>query len=200
MNNLKKKSLISILILFTLIVAADQITKLIIINSFGVGEGTPVISGVFEILHIHNSGSAWGMLSGKTLFLTLFSVILIGALIYVLIHIIGNRYYRILTILITCILGGAVGNMIDRIRLGYVTDFLYFKLIDFPVFNVADIFVTVPVILLIIFMIFKYHGDDFDVLLGDKIRNEDGTYTEKEKKKKKKKGDNPETEETGDEK
>ena len=199
MNNLKKKSLISISILFALIVAVDQITKLIIINNYREGEGTPVISDVFEILHIHNSGSAWGMLSGKTLFLTLFSVILIGALVYVLIHIIGDRYYRILTILITCILGGAVGNMIDRIRLGYVTDFLYFKLIDFPVFNVADIFVTVPVILLIIFMIFKYHGDDFDVLLGDKIRNEDGTYTEKEKKKKKK-GDNPETEETGDEK
>ena len=186
MNESKKRSIIILSVIFVLIVAFDQITKLIIINNYEVGEGTPVISGVFEILHIHNTGSAWGMLSGKTWFLTIFSFVLIAALVYVLYHIIGERYYRLLSVLIICILGGAIGNMIDRIRLGYVTDFLYFKLIDFPVFNVADIFVTVPVILLILVMIFKYHGDDLDVLLGDKIRNADGTYTEKKKKKKKK--------------
>ncbi|MBR6171724.1 MAG: signal peptidase II [Eubacterium sp.] len=184
MTTEKKKSILWMLIGCILIIAADQLTKQLIIHHYAEGEGTPLIEGVFELHHIHNSGSAFGMLSGKTFFLTLFSLLLIGAIIYVLIHILGDPRYRILRIIFTCILGGALGNMIDRIRLGYVTDFLYFKLIDFPVFNVADIFVTLPVILLIILLIFKFRGDDLDVLLGDKIHNPDGTYTEKEKGKK----------------
>lgn len=69
--------------------------------------------------------------------------------------------------------------MIDRIRLGYVIDFLYIKLIDFPIFNVADIFVTFSMAILLILVIFKYNTDDFDVMLGDKLLAEDGTYIPK---------------------
>ena len=63
------------------------------------------------------------------------------------------------------IAGGAIGNSIDRMRLGYVIDFFYFKLIDFPVFNVADIFVTVSVVLLIFFILFFYKEEDLDKIL-----------------------------------
>ena len=81
------------------------------------------------------------------------------------------------------IVGGAIGNLIDRVRLGHVTDFLYAKVINFPIFNVADIFVTLPVILLVILMIFYYTGDDFDVVIGEKVLLEDGTYKDKKEKK-----------------
>lgn len=185
MQESKKKAYLFLCIAAVLIIAFDQITKLLIVNTYAVGEGTPLISGVFELLHIHNSGSAWGMLSGKTWLLTIISIVLSAALIYVYHNIAAGKYYFWLRLCIAFIFGGAIGNMIDRIRLGYVVDFLYFKLIDFPVFNVADIFVTVPVILLILLVIFRYHGEDFDVILGDKIRLEDGTYQEKKGKAKK---------------
>ncbi len=183
MQGEKKKSIILCCVLVILIIALDQGTKQLIIHNYALGEGTPVIKDVFEILHINNTGSAWGMLSGKTWLLTVFSVVMVGLLLYVLKNVLTDRHYLPIRIIISCVLGGAIGNMIDRIRLGYVTDFLYIKLINFPVFNVADIFVTIPVILLIIFMIFKYRSDDFDVILGDKIRQDDGSYIEKKKRK-----------------
>lgn len=162
-----------------LIVLFDQLTKIIVVNNLALGESKPVIEGVFEFQYLENTGMAWGMLSNQTWLLAIFSIVLMAGLIYVYHNIIGSRYYLPLRILIGCIIGGAIGNLIDRIRLGYVVDFLYFKLINFPIFNVADIFVTVSVILILILLIFKYKWKDLDVLLGDKIRLEDGSYVEK---------------------
>ena len=166
------------------IILIDQITKLIIVNNLELNESIPWIKDVFEIRYIQNTGMAWGMFSNRTWLLALISVILMAGLIYVYRNLMGSRYYAPLRILVISIIGGAAGNLIDRIRLNYVVDFLYFKLIDFPVFNVADIFVTVSVILLVILMIFKYKGRDLDVMLGDKLRLEDGTYIEKKSQKK----------------
>lgn len=66
------------------------------------------------------------------------------------------------------IISGGIGNMIDRVKLGYVIDFLSFDLIDFPVFNVADIYVTVFTILLFVLILFKYSDEEFDIMLGSK--------------------------------
>ena len=85
-----------------------------------------------------------------------------------------DKKYLPISIACVFILGGALGNLIDRVRLGYVVDFLYFKLIDFPVFNVADIYVTVSVIVLILLMIFKYRSnEDIEFILGDKKKKEE---------------------------
>lgn len=189
MNEHRKNAILNLGILIVFIILFDQVTKQVVIHNIGLNESKPLIKDVFELYHINNSGSAWGMMSGKTIFLTALSIILSGAVVYVLIHLLNDPYYRALRFCLGCILGGAVGNLIDRIRLGYVTDFLYFKLINFPVFNVADIFVTVPIILMVLLLIFKYKGDDLDVALGDKIRLADGTYQSKKKKKDKTKGE-----------
>ena len=184
-DNHKKYALINVIVTIIFVILFDQVTKLIVIRNLGLGESKPIIKDVFEFHHIHNTGSAWGLFSGKTWALAVVSVILSAALCYVIVNLLHSPYYRFLRFLFACILGGAIGNMIDRFRLGYVTDFLYFKLINFPVFNVADIFVTVPIILLVILFIFKYRGNDFDVLLGEKLRMPDGTYVEKKELKKK---------------
>ena len=175
----RKNALINILVVVLFVILSDQITKLIIVRNMGLNDSKPLIQDVFELHYIQNTGSAWGMFSGKTLILTIVSLLLMGGLVYVLWNLSSDRYYRLLRLFISMIMGGAIGNMIDRIRLGYVVDFLYFKLINFPVFNVADIFVTVPIILVIIFVIVRYHGDDFDVMLGDKVRLGDKLYMEK---------------------
>ena len=186
-ENHKKYALINVIVTVLFVILFDQVTKLIVIRNLPLGDSKPIIKDVFEFHHIHNTGSAWGMFSGKTWALAIVSVILSAALCYVIYNLLHSPYYRFMRFLFACILGGAIGNMIDRFRLGYVTDFLYFKLINFPVFNVADIFVTVPIILLVLLFIFKYRGNDFDVLLGEKLRMPDGTYVEKKELKKKQK-------------
>jgi signal peptidase II len=179
----RKKNIILAVVFFAVIIFFDQFTKLLIVDHMELGESKPVIENIFEIRYIQNTGMAWGLMSGKTWLLAIFSGIMLLALIYVYHNVAEGRYYRPVRILLICIVGGAYGNLLDRIRLGYVVDFLYFKMIDFPVFNVADIFVTLSVIILIFLMIFKYKGNDLDVLLGDKIRLADGTYIEKKEKK-----------------
>ena len=76
-----------------------------------------------------------------------------------------ERKYLPLRACAVLIAAGAVGNFIDRIRLGYVVDFLYFKLIDFPIFNVADIYVTVSTALFIVLLCFYYKEEDIDRIL-----------------------------------
>ena len=87
-------------------------------------------------------------------------VLILGIMIYI--RCLALNQYKDLRILLVLILSGAVGNFIDRVRFQYVIDFFYFKLIDFPVFNVADCYVTVVFILLLILILFKYKEDDFE--------------------------------------
>ena len=79
-----------------------------------------------------------------------------------------NRRYLPLRICAVLLCAGAVGNMIDRIFRGYVVDFFYFKLIDFPVFNVADIYVTTAAVILIVLIVFLYKEEDFDRIFPKK--------------------------------
>lgn len=114
--------------------------------------------------YLRNSGAAWGMLSGKINLFLVFTVIVMLIVTYVIINLPATRKYIPLLITCTLLVSGAVGNFIDRVRFGYVRDFIYFKLINFPVFNVADCYVTVSVALLIILILFVYKEDDFGFL------------------------------------
>ena len=163
---MKKKNAIIGLIISIIIMAIDQVIKHIITSNMILDSEIKVLGDIFTIHYIRNTGSAWGMLSGHTIILVLVSIFAMMVIGYVFMNI-----YQ------------SLGNFIDRIRLHYVVDYLYFKLINFPVFNFADIFVTVPVIIMILLVIFKYKGDDFDVIMGDKILTDDGEYIEKRNRK-----------------
>ena len=129
----RKISLINISLVVIFVVLFDQITKMLVVRNMGLNDSKPLIEDVFELHYIQNTGSAWGMFSGKTIILTIVSLVLMGGIVYVLWNLSNDAYYRSLRLFISMIMGGAIGNMIDRIRLGYVVDFLYFKLINFPV-------------------------------------------------------------------
>jgi signal peptidase II len=165
---MKDKKIISGLIISIISMIIDQAIKLLVIKNFELHEEKKVFGDIFTLYYIRNTGSAWGMLA----------IFIIG---YVYCNI-PNKKYTILRVCLALILGGALGNLIDRIRLNYVVDYLYFKLIDFPVFNFADICVTVPVALVVLLCIFKYKGDDFDVIMGEKRLDENGEYIEKRRK------------------
>ncbi len=128
----------------------DIISKLIVNNLMDVNESVLVIKNFFNITYVRNDGVAWSMLSGKTGLIILVSLLIIGFLGW---YIYRNKpKNKFEMIAYSFILGGSIGNLVDRIVYGYVIDFFDFNIFgyDYPIFNFADIFIVCGVILLII--------------------------------------------------
>jgi signal peptidase II len=130
----------------------DQITKSVIGNIIKVGTTKQVIKNFFYLTTVHNDGAAWGLFSNKTIFILLGTIVSFF-IIYKFIY--GFKKNTRNNIAFGLVLGGLSGNLIDRLLLGYVRDFLDFIIFkyDFPVFNIADIAIVIGVILLIIAII-----------------------------------------------
>ncbi|ERM90975.1 peptidase A8 [Caldanaerobacter subterraneus subsp. yonseiensis KB-1] len=133
------------------VVFLDQFTKYLAVKYLMPVGSYPVIKHFFHLTYVENRGAAFGMLQNKTLFFIVITVVVGIVLIYSMIKLPENSLYNYT---LAMILGGAIGNLIDRVRLGYVVDFIDFKF--FPaVFNVADSFIVVGAIILGYLMIFK---------------------------------------------
>ena len=152
-----------LLILF--LVLLDQGTKYLAILYLKGTSGIPLIDQVLTLRYLENRGMAFGLLQNKILFLVLICMFFFVAIIYLFIKTPATVYYRPLLYTAAVVFSGAMGNFIDRVFRRYVVDFIYFSLIDFPVFNVADIYVVCSGVLLIILVCFKYKNDeDYDFL------------------------------------
>jgi signal peptidase II len=92
------------------------------------------------------------------------AIVILGVIAYVLVKTPDDKKYTILHILLSLIAAGAIGNMIDRIRYDYVVDFIYFVFINFPIFNVADIYVSISTFVLIFILLFYYKEDDLNFI------------------------------------
>lgn len=139
-----------IIILSLIFFFIDSLSKHLIINKIPLGISNKVINNFFYITHINNEGAAFSILNGKTIFLIVISIIVI---IILLNYIRKNNIKDSLSIIsISLVIGGSLGNLFDRITKGYVVDFLDFHIFgyNFPVFNIADTFITVGVFLLFI--------------------------------------------------
>ncbi len=137
-----------------LLTALDQATKLWSVKALrSVGE-IPVIEGVFNLRYVENTGAAFSILQGKTFLLTVIPIVACVFMIYILLA--KKISLKLGNWGITLILSGALGNLIDRVFRGAVVDMFDFELINFPVFNVADICVTVGAVLFFIYAIFFY--------------------------------------------
>ena len=145
----------------------DQYTKLLAASHLKGKEAVSLIPGILELKYLYpeNRGIAFGMFQGSTAFFAAVSMILFVLIVWVFVRIPKKQYYVPLMAVCVLMLSGALGNMIDRVFRGYVIDFIYISLIDFPVFNMADIYVVCGGILLVILVFFKYkNDDDFDFL------------------------------------
>lgn len=107
-----------------------------------------------------NRGAAFGMMQGKQFFFFLIALVVLAAVVYLLWKMPVTERYMPMAVCLMMVSAGAVGNMIDRIGQGYVVDFLYFKLINFPIFNVADCYVTISAFLLILLVFFYYREEE----------------------------------------
>jgi len=148
------------LIYLILLVIIDQASKYWARTFLRKNGPLSIIPGVFKLQYHENTGAVWGIMTGKTDFLSIITIILIVLLLIVYFKIPKERKYLPIQIIWVFILAGAVGNFIDRISFKYVVDFIYFELIDFPIFNIADSYLTVSCILLLILGIFYYKDND----------------------------------------
>jgi len=146
-----------------ILVLADQISKYLV-RLYIKGNPLVIIKDVFCFYYHENRGSVWGIMQGKIDFLLLVSVVLFAFLIFVYIKMPKEKQYYPLFWILVFLFAGAVGNTIDRLFLGFVTDFIYFELINFPIFNIADCYITVCAFLTILLMFTKYKEEDFSFL------------------------------------
>ena len=151
----------------------DQITKWLAVIFLEGNPSVPFIDWLLRFSYVEYTGAAWGMFGApdqRWIFMTLSTVAIVAVLLYMFIMKPKNR---LLKYSLALIVAGGIGNMIDRVMLGYVVDFLEFTFIEFPVFNVADSFVCVGAAMMILYLIidtvkeYKNGKQDTDASAGD---------------------------------
>ena len=151
-----------------LLLIFDQWTKLLAISHLKGQADIELLPGIFSLHYLENHGAAFGILRDQQwVFLILAAGFLVAAVILYLRMPFTARMIPLLIITVF-IAAGAVGNMIDRLFRHYVVDFLYFSLIDFPVFNVADIYITCCAVLLVLFVVFYYKDEELESIFQRK--------------------------------
>ncbi len=159
-------------IIAVLAIIADQVTKYIVVQNIKLHDEIPFIKGFMSFYHTRNTGGGWSILDGggaERVVLITVSLCAMALVVFVL----AKNYHRhvLMNISLAMVLGGGIGNMIDRIRLQYVVDFLHTEFIDFPTFNIADCFITVGAILLSVYVLF-YDSKVEKRLAEEKAANE----------------------------
>lgn len=161
---MKAKKYIFPLLAAVILIVADQFTKWLA-QTFLMEHGpVPLWKGVFELQYLENRGAAFGLFQNQFIAFFILTLIITVFLVWFYIKLPEERKYTLLRVIVVVCFSGAIGNFIDRFFRGYVIDFFYFKLIDFPIFNVADIYITCSTILFFILFCFKYKEEDFKFL------------------------------------
>lgn len=174
--------ILAILILFF----ADRITKIMARDALMGKDGFPLIPGVLEFRYLENFGAAFGMLQNFRIFFIIIGILFLAVMVFLLIRIPPVRKYRLLRICLCLMSAGAAGNLYDRITLDYVIDFIYFSYINFPIFNVADCYVTVSTAVLIVLLLFVFREEDLDLKkINAKEKQPQASGTEKQGKEEK---------------
>lgn len=144
------------------LVILDQITKYAAALHLKGQESYVIIKDVFQLEYLENRGAAFGLFQDQRVFFYLSVLLITGIVLWFYHKVPMERHFLPLRLCAIAVAAGAYGNCIDRIRLNYVIDFFYFKLIDFPIFNVADIYVTVSAFALIILIFLYYKEEDLE--------------------------------------
>lgn len=163
-NSKKTLHIIFDIVLLGILIFADQFTKKMAVIHLKDKPAKIIIKDVFELNYLENRGAAFGMFQNQKILFVLIAVVMIFAISCIIVKLPMAKKYTGLEVILVFISAGAIGNLIDRIKVDYVVDFFYFILINFPIFNVADIYVSVSCVLLAILILFYYKEDDFAFL------------------------------------
>jgi signal peptidase II len=146
------------ILIVLVLVAIDQITKIMAQQMLMFSEPIILISNFLQLNYIENRGAAFGILQNQRVFFVVMTLAVLGAIVYYRYK--SNKLSRLSRVIFDFIIAGAIGNLIDRIRLTYVIDFIdvnFWGFYDFPVFNFADIFLVCGTILLSLLILLDKH-------------------------------------------
>lgn len=160
-----KRNIGAVLTLF-LLLFLDQYTKKLAVTHLKGQPSFVIIDRVLEFSYLENTGAAFSSFSGRQTFLILLTSIVILIMIWKYLTLPSKKRFDGIRICLLFIVSGAVGNLIDRISQQYVVDFIYFVPIDFPKFNMADIYITVGIALLAVLLFFYYNDEEFETLFA----------------------------------
>lgn len=164
-KKIKTRSYLFAAIGFLLTLALDQWTKHLASAFLRPQSFYSLIDGVFELRYLENRGAAFGIMQNRQIIFVAGGAVILAVIVYLYHKMPFTAHYKPLRICAVLLASGAVGNMIDRVKQDYVIDFFYFRLIDFPIFNVADCYVVIACILFVILILFYYKAeDDFQFL------------------------------------
>lgn len=165
-----KRYIISVLVLF-LLIFFDQFTKRLAVTKLKGQSDLVIIDRVLVFSYLENTGAAFSSFAGRQTFLILLTTFVIVVLFWKYLTLPQDKRFTCIRICLLLISGGAIGNLIDRAARQYVIDYIYFVPIDFPKFNVADIYITVGVIFLGILLFFYYNDEEFETLMSIRHRS-----------------------------
>lgn len=157
------KKYIKGIVLFMLLFGIDQWTKYAASVYLQGKEARKVLGDLLVLQYLKNYGAAFGILQNRQIFLIILTAMILVALLYVFIRTPDTARYRLIRIFSISLGAGAVGNMYDRFVHRYVIDFLYVKVIDFPIFNVADCYVVISSVVLALLIVFFYQESELEV-------------------------------------
>lgn len=161
MNKINKQAAhICSIAVIAVLVLLDQLTKAAAVACLKGSSGIDLLEGVLRLQYLENRGAAFGILQNQQWIFLLLGVCFLVVACYIYIRIPYTKRMLPLRIVLLFLAAGAVGNMIDRALHSYVVDFIYFCLINFPIFNVADIYVTCSVIVFVLLVLFYYKEDE----------------------------------------
>lgn len=167
-KNTKTKEYIWAILAVIVLTAFDQFTKLLALRQLRGNEPFVLWKGVFELHYLENRGAAFGILQNQQIFFVCITIIMAVVIVAVFWRTPRDKKFLPMKITLVFLLAGAIGNFIDRMVRGFVVDFFYFSLIDFPIFNVADIYVTVSFAVLAVLILFVYKEEDLAVYTSKK--------------------------------
>ncbi|MCR5097577.1 MAG: signal peptidase II [Lachnospiraceae bacterium] len=160
MENKSRKRLLSGIILIVILTIIDRLTKIWAAKTLSQGFDIVLIPRVLELHYIENTGAAFSILTGKIIFFLIITVIMCVFIVAVMLKTPAESRFDPFFYCLVFLLSGALGNFYDRLFYNYVVDFIYFVLINFPVFNVADIYVTLSMACLVVLILFYYKDED----------------------------------------
>lgn len=150
--------------LILILTGIDQLTKWMAETFLKGSQSVILLSDILELQYLENKGMAFGLLEGKRFLFIFFFLLFFAAAALFLWKMPAKKRYFMLWLAVVFMAAGACGNVLDRIFRAYVVDFIYVSIIDFPIFNVADILVVVGGIGMILLLFFKYEDEDFSFL------------------------------------
>ena len=171
MNSTDNKIKIKFILFFVISAIAvfiDRYTKMLAVANLKGKPSYILIKGVFEFLYSENRGAAFSILQGKQLFFYIVTLLVLLVIYYIVYKLPFEKKYMPLFYILCFIFAGALGNFIDRVVYAYVVDFIYISLINFPIFNMADIYISIATTVLIVCLLFIYKEEDFRFIKNKK--------------------------------